>query len=230
MPWYTDDSFKDPNTDLADGNRLVTWSGNGAPYATPLVHSALGEQRLDFDLGHLAFHTSEPLTDCEHPAFNPDGSRVLCTQHQPWEATGSAYGWHLLYQFAWDASLSAWTNEGLVFEPPNDGLLAGYTDSVFPGAGDEAACQNFSYKFAEWCGSDEYVVATLYCSNTGFFDSNDFNVMMSRVVLIKLVKGTTTVDDMWDLTSVVEQEYSATHGSFHGIFSTCSAAAAAAWP
>ena len=37
-------------------------------------------------------------------------------------------------------------------------------------------------------------------------------------------------EGMWDLTAEVEWYENAIPGTFHGIFSTCSTAAAAAWP
>jgi hypothetical protein len=229
-----DMSFKDPNTDLADGTRLVTWSGDGKVGkdkigGTPLVHNVIGYDRVEFDLGYR--DSFGRLLDCEHPAFNPAGDRVLCTQMGGPE--GEDPGWNLLYQFAWDGA-STWVQDGLLFAPPDEADLVSWLGPVFPcfARDDDSTCQIYNYKLAEWCGSDDYLVATLFCTSEDYFSDEAFKVLMSRVVLIEVDRGTTpaTVVGMWDLTAAVEDYEGETRGSYHGINSTCSAPAAAVWP
>jgi hypothetical protein len=222
----TDGSFKDPNTH-DDTNRIVTWSGDGSA-ATPLVHDIWGGHEEEFELGDKS--NGDELKACHHPAWGPDGDRVLCTSMGGTESGEPAWRW--LYQFAWDGS--RWSNDGRVFVPPGEVDMNAYADGVFPeyAEGDDETCQVYVYKFAEWCLSNDYVIATLYCSNSHYNDT--FPILMSRVVLIHFTEDASPagriVDDIWDLTAVVEYDEGVGRGSYHGVFGTCSATSKDAWP
>ncbi len=73
-------------------------------------------------------------------------------------------------------------------------------------------CEWVTYKYGEFCLSDDYVVFTMYCSTDGVISG-------SRVMLVRLSDQT-----RWDITSWVESHVGVSEGSWQGVYSTCSGA------
>ena len=69
-----------------------------------------------------------------------------------------------------------------------------------------------TYKFGHWCGSDRYVVATVFAQA-----SERDPVLQSRVLLF----DTRAPQEMWDLTDVIEALEGVPRGTWRAMFSAC---------
>lgn len=234
-------SFEDGNVhqNVADrgGPGLVTFGGAISP-PTPTEHIP---QVSDLDGGNLVqvdIASSTPaLTECHHPAFNKSGDAILCTGQEPAEDfgildSGSLQHRRRLHSFSWNGAawadgaplvgaLSAADFESIATDKAGNVLPGVFPEQALPGSLDK--CRNYVWKFAEYCGSDRYVVATVYCTDSS--DSPQYRqIRNSRVVLIDLdadddIVGTPAA--YHDLTGWIEDFESAQAGTFNAVFSTC---------
>ena len=167
----------------------------------------------EFELGD-----APDFSSCHHPAWNRWGDRIICTRHYKAETRLSGdteYNLRMLYEFL-PSTLGNWTSpSGHLFSPlsPND-LHERWPD-IYPTSSKKLI---YTYKFAEWCGSDDFVVATLFVSR------EDQTILCSRVLLIRIAENGVTLDDpeYHDLTSRVEDTLSLERGVVQGVYSTCS--------
>ena len=83
----------------------------------------------------------------------------------------------------------------------------------------EKWCKTIVYKYAEWCGTDDYVVVTVYCAEDPEESSlsDVFGVFVSRVILVHLPSS-----EYWDLTKVVQKEFFPDDVNINGVYATCS--------
>ena len=84
----------------------------------------------------------------------------------------------------------------------------------------EKWCKTIVYKYAEWCGTDDYIVVTLYCAEdiTEVSSNDPYGVFISRVILVHLPSS-----EYWDLTKVVQEEFfSDDNVRVNGVYATCS--------
>ena len=229
--YENDTSFKDanthPNPEHSAGlpPRIVTFGGafksaSGLPEQTPRVTNFLGsfEEALD-----LTGEGDETFTECHHPAWNVSGTEILCMRNrEPEHPDGRRQPWlKALYKFSWDERSSTWRNRGLLFVACSLDALK----STFPAFFSTVNVAGVTYKYAEWCGSDKHVLATVYLSD------DDENVLMSRVMLIDI--STPKTPTYRDISSVVERMGPDSGGgsrtNWHAIYGTCSVAHPGPW-
>lgn len=190
------------------GPRIVSFGNDPVSTLMPRVTTLTGDYEEAFETGDSRF------TQCHHPAWNVEGTEILCMRNQIPECEDDDCGTKpylkALYRFLWNGV--SWTNPEHLFEPLTRADLESDFSDVFPPIPD-APGYGYSYKYAEWCGSDAFVLLTLY--------SQDFllNVISSRVMIVR-IDG--EVPHYWDVTAVIERANGVEPGAWHGIFGTCS--------
>lgn len=180
---------------------LAAVDGAGKPLATPLVIAA----------GNNA--AGQPIQGCHHPAWNASGDRIMCMVHRPSETVGGM-ATKLLYTYVRDGA-GKWAIGGRAFEPltPEAAKLA-----VASKLSASAGCELLTYKYAQYCASDDYVVATLYCSTGGKSSGRGAEIGASRVVVIR-----TNPVEYIDITGLVEREQGLSPGALSSFTGTCRA-------
>lgn len=162
-----------------------------------------------------------PIFECHHPAWNVSGDSILCTAHDPTERYPATSGLpeaardrrsRLLYMFT--KSGLHWSGADVPFTPLFPVELNTNFGDRFPLAG-SPSCHIYTYKYAEWCGTDDYIVATLFCSSDYLEDP----IFSSRVFLIR---RSDDKPQYYDITRMIELELGLSAGELHGIYSTCS--------
>lgn len=164
----------------------------------------------DFTLGKTAGGAA--IKECHHPAWNYAGTAIMCMVQNPQETFDGTKA-RLLYTYS-DTG-SGWANQGRTFEPVEMTKSTLDSAKLLTAA---AGCQTINYKYAQWCGSDDYVLATVYCSGAATGDRGA-PVTASRVMLI----GTNPVQYV-DLTSLIEKNQKGDVGTFSAFTGTCSTA------
>lgn len=147
------------------------------------------------------------LVSCQHPAWSRDGQRVMCTQHEEEvmvtfpDGTGARS--KPLRVFNQDDEIG-WKDAGLLFDRTRR----------LPPAFDRKSYHTLVFKFAHWCGDDDHVVATVYCT-----EGTSHTSAQSRVLLIDL----TGRHAHQDLTAIVAKHFPWLGDAAHwrGIFSVC---------
>ena len=197
--------FQDANTHAGPayagavpGERMIVSHGRKTVGAevNPQVHTLDGSTMQEF-------RVDDEHRSCQHPAWNVTGDRILCTMHEP-TARASGRSHRLLFGYRWDGS--EWGAEG-------SPLVAAIEPARVPGmaaAEDAGGCELVTYKYGEFCLSDDYVVFTMYCSTGGA-------ITASRVMLVRL-----SDQARWDITERVEGHMGVDPGSWQGVYSTCS--------
>lgn len=219
--------FQDVNTSRADG-RIVTFGGTSDTDLLPQVEELNGSGVQSFDTSGAY---ADGFTDCHHPAWSPEGDAILCTRvKEPETVEGyeesDRIEQQLLYRFTFDGT--RWANPDRLFTPSPPSAL---DTSIFPPpeSGEDPLCTMYVYKFAEWCGSSDWIVATLFCANYRWEPTTDTSrIFRSRVMLIDIRVTESPV--YYDITSMVETATGAEAGSFTGIYSTCTASSGPTLP
>lgn len=235
--------------------RIVTFGGflgAAGEFHLPQVADLHGHDVTHFDIPQADWQPplSPDPPECHHPAWNPDGTRILCTRYQgPEHVEGDTqttdetvtYDLRRLYQFEWDGT--EWVRYGgTSFVVPAAGaMVEALTGSEFnlisrdtSGAAlnvflprfnkdaDAEGCGAYVWKFAEWCASSRYVVATVYCTDNT--SSEQGKPLHSRVVLID-TENTGSHLGYTDLVTIIEYWLdgggTALLGTYSGVFSTC---------
>lgn len=224
--WATGDGVSTTADSSREKRRVATFgpgpgsSGAEAPRVhglTPKRSSATEIVAEEFDLGFNM--EARPIESCHHPAWNPGGNRIMCTSQDPSE-TYNTPGDNLLrflYTYTYNSADELWYDPQPPFTPLTPAELEAEFGSLFPESGDPH-CEIYTYKFAEWCASDNYIVATLFCSaQRKHIDSDDpYNIITSRVMLIRRFPVRYT-----DITRIVEKSRGLRPGQTHGVYSTC---------
>ncbi len=153
------------------------------------------------------------IEGCHHPAWNASGDQILCMVHRPSEGVGGM-STKLLYTYARDAA-GAWSLAGRAFEPVTP-EAAGL--SVASQLSESAGCTVLSYKYAQYCDSNDWIVTTLYCSKEGNASGRGAVIGASRVLLI----GTKPVRYL-DVTGMVEASQGVKAGTLSSFTGTCRA-------
>ena len=201
----------------ADGTAKVVGFGpvdQGGKIVYPLSLSTLSPE------GRLKGSDSRPslgknangkdIESCHHPAWNLSGDRILCMVHRPMETIGGIKT-RLLYSFA--PSGSTWNNVGRTFEPlpmETSGL------EIAPEMSAAAGCQVITYKYAQYCQSDDYVVASLFCAKEGKASGRGAEIGASRIVLVH-----TNPVSYLDITRLVEKDRQLPVGGLESFTATC---------
>lgn len=170
------------------------------------------------------------VPQCHHPAWNPGGTKVLCTRYQDPDTLKAGeieYDLRKVYSFTRDSG--TWENpEELVETLTPDQFNA---ISRFGGASLDlftprleahgAGCQAYVWKFAQWCGDSRYLVATVAC-NDNLSTASPKEMRNSRVFLIDITHGAPSPRDYVDLVTFIERSLGPGYvGTYNGIFSAC---------
>ena len=170
------------------------------------------------------------ITECHHPDWNPKGNRVSCIQHGnpekiPYLDPPAGLGHRALYVFERQGSgaTASWQSPGLLFKMPSESDLETElgADVLPKHARDNSTptCEIYHHKYAQWCKSENYIVATLYCFDMDYNTSADYN-FTSRVVLIKIDQPEV---EYWDITRAIRDRFFPGEDAINieGIFPTC---------
>ncbi len=163
-----------------------------------------------------AFVRNSGTESCQHPAWSPKGTRVLCTKQEERlqntetgfnDGRGPGATLRPLEVFREDHD-GVWTQEAeRLFEP--------LPYSEYPAAFPRAGCRDLiTYKFAHWCGDDAHIVATVYCSD------GEHDIGTSRVLLIDITDRARPV--YHDLTAAIESHLGLAEARLQAIYSVCS--------
>lgn len=199
----------------AAGTEIVafgpTESGGGPGY-TPIVATispggVVGTAQTRVSLGKNA--SGNAIKECHHPAFNVSGDEILCMVHEPSEKVGGQRT-KLLYSFKKNTG-GDWLNAGRTFSPREISATGMDSESLFTG------CNSVVYKYAQWCGDNDYVITNLYCAGEGS-GGRGSSIAASRVVLIGRSK-----QQYVDITSLVEKSKGLSVGDMSGWSATCKA-------
>ena len=216
-----DRSFQDVNTARDGTSRIVSFgraAGSGQP-RKPVVHTITGQMapsqqspaslRQEFDLGPRV-DVGRKIQECHHPSFNPSGERISCSEQKTVERIDNTQ-FRLIYEYQ-ESYWNRWAQVGLAFHRKRhltDWLPAPFQRWV----GDENVI--LTYKQSEWCGSDRYMVVTLFADRV-----NDDKSRNSLKSLVYLVDRHTQV--MTDLTAIVAREMRMSNpGTINGQYATC---------
>lgn len=103
-----------------------------------------------------------PLAGCAHAAWSPDGSALLCTEQGT--ASLAALGLQSrIYRVPFSASAFAAGSSGIVPTIAEPLFTHRLPEAVFPLTPGQS-CDVFHHKYAEWCGDDRHVIATIGCA------------------------------------------------------------------
>ena len=225
-----EDSWAHPNDDdIVAGHGKFRWSGIARPDCTmscaDLSSSPL-PILLDTRTGGyqvLLLETDHPssvgetlrLTGCAHVAWSPGGERLLCTEQGTPELAAA------------DASSRIY-----VAEPDLDSLTTGNTGNrvtaaapmfdhfdpgqLFPLQAEER-CDIFHHKYAEWCGDEQHVVATVGCGMQT--NAGTVQLLYDRVYLIGLQNP--AAPGYTDLSAYLEQALELPAWSMTSFTATC---------
>lgn len=183
--------------------------------------------------------------ECHHPAWNPFGTRNLCTRYQDSEtwsgyladlSTPWLYELRRLFAFQKGTLLNQWRltgadsfgTVGALVEPLTDAEfnnIPGFGSNLFPPrkntAHDSPGCTTYVWKFAEWCASERFLVATVYCTGTTLGDDGYPTALHSRVVLID-TENSGSAAGYTDLTTIIEMQFGPPQvGQYSGFFASC---------
>lgn len=176
--------------------RVLDLDADGAPKGPPSI----------FEMG--VNESGMPITECHHPAWSYSGDRILCMVHEPAEQIDGVRT-RMLYE--WKLTDGKWTNPKRVFQPkPVD--KAGIASDVLFQPRDY---QHATYKYAQWCGSDDWVIANVFSSNRSEVRKGEDSVA-ARVMLIH-----TNPVEYFDVTSMIEQHEGLALGQMFGFTATC---------
>lgn len=170
------------------------------------------------------------VPQCHHPAWNPGGTKVLCTRYQdPDTLTADEIDYDLrkLYSFTRDSG--RWENPEELVETLTPDQFNGISrhggaslDLFKPRttkSGD--GCGAYVWKFAQWCGDSRYLVATVACTDN-LSTEDPKEILNSRVFLIDITHGAPSPHNYIDLVTFIELSLGPGHlGTYNGIFSTC---------
>lgn len=210
VSWRDPDAYRDP-PGLAPGLWVTAFGKHGIASkqedSKPIVASiGFPQQLLNVNLGRG--RDDERIVSCHHPAWNVTGTEILCTrQFHPDKTSVLDLEVRALYGYRFNGT--GWASPREVVES-RDLRLRFPTQLKHVHDGDL-----LTYKYGHWCGSDRYVVATVFGQT-----KDGQPVITSRVMLFDT--GSTPAG-VWDLTDVVEDVEGVSRGTWRAIFSTCAA-------
>lgn len=189
------------------GPRIVSFGNDPVSTLMPRVTTLTGDYEEAFETGDSRF------TQCHHPAWNVEGTEILCMRNESVEHEGNLQDQpylRALYRFKWDGN--RWGEPGRLFEPMSRTDLEETFGDVLPPVSVDGT-SGYTYKYAEWCGSNAFVLLTLYGTEQGR------TVLSSRVMMVRIDGPTPRY---WDVTAAIEEANGVAPGQWQGIFGTCS--------
>lgn len=200
------------------GPKMATFGVDASGFERPQVSNLDGSEPESFSMGADPTHLT-----CHHPAWNPDGTAIVCQREDDNVEIAPRTYEKGLYRFEWSALGNQWNNVGPLFPSPSPAdieIAMGTTPAgtpLFPGDTTQLPfCATRAWKSPEWCYSEDFVVVTLTCSHPSVHFVH--NIFTSRVVLVDM-RGTSPV--LYDLTRQLEELLGIAEGSYHAIFATC---------
>ncbi len=151
------------------------------------------------------------LEACHHPAWSPSGASIVCQAHRPSE-TVDGMETKVLYRYARDAA-GGFASAGVAFTPVSP-TAAGLDAAAL--LGPAAGCKTLTYKYAEYCRSDDWLVTTLYGSQGATGSGRGAVVGASRVLLVEAATSRYV-----DVTRLVEQQRGLKVGGLSSFTGTC---------
>ncbi|MFN2114087.1 MAG: hypothetical protein ACK2T6_00095 [Anaerolineae bacterium] len=174
------------------------------------------------------------INSCAHLALNSDGTQLLCTEQLTWtpadncRTCGEKVNQDRIYGFDYDAETGRYEpmvgggEYGLLFRHLGPVGLhvfdSRYPTADTPGPGGLYCERGYLHKYAEWCGTDDYVVATVFCSTEAASWAGEAT-LYSRIMLIDI--SDRLYPEYYDVTSELERLTHAREGSYHGFSATC---------
>jgi hypothetical protein len=222
----SDHSLQDPNT--APDGRITCFGGktnaNGVAdkdWLKPMVFERDGTNFEEFNIGNHVLD-GRPLHACHHPAWNPNGTNIACSEQSIYDTLNTVQ-YRLLYNYelsgnSWNQTSQAWAVN--VGNPPS-----------FPAPFNNLqGCDRYTIKYSEWCGDNRMMIVTLYCGELVNLDSDpelEENILRSRVYLVYRRSPFENInfgnaDLMWiDLTSFLADQFGESDLFFNGVYGTC---------
>lgn len=204
-------------------------SGGGEGATIPRVHALAWQGAVTksgtnwrpemFQLGTLRTMPGQAVQDCQHPTWSIDGASIYCWNHSArdrWPADNPRSLLEMTYRYVWSGSAWVQAPEKWAFTPPDPTTLSQISLGLFPAqsASTSPRCEVTAYKQASECGSSDYMVMTLFCSDAKY--NPPYPTFVSRVLLVHRDPFS-----YWDLTGLVEAQERRPLGSMQGIYSTC---------
>ena len=225
-----EDTWAHPQDDaIVAGHGKFRWRGSGRPdcqtSCSDLSSSPLPIV-LDTRSGRhqvLLMETTEPsvtdgtlaLIGCAHVAWSPNGERLLCTEQGTPELDAAGLSSRIYVMTPDLAALAAGGsgNTTMAATP----LFAHRTAAdIFPLQPGER-CDIFHHKYAEWCGDEQHVVATIGCGMR--MDDGSTRLLYDRAYLIGL--NNPAAPSYTDLTLQLERQTGQADLSMTSFTATC---------
>ena len=160
-----------------------------------------------------------PLEGCAHLAWSPDGKKLLCTEQG---TMADGFMQSRIFTFDFDRN----TDPKNVVSSKMASPLFEHRESteMFTLAQGEA-CSVYYHKYAEWCGSEDFVVATVGCGCETTQCTNETGgepkMIGERIYLIGVSDPSAPV--YYDLNAQLESKLGAASGSLTSFTATCGA-------
>lgn len=160
-----------------------------------------------------------PLEGCAHAAWAPDGSALLCTE----QGTASLALLGLqsrIYRVPFSASAFAAGTSGIVPTIAEPLFTHRLPAAVFPLAPGQD-CDVFHHKYAEWCGDNTHVIATIGCAMD--IGGGITSLLYDRVFLVDITNPLAPV--YTDLIAPIEASRGLSPYAMTGFTGTCARSA-----
>jgi len=161
---------------------------------------------------------TRPITECHHPAWSTSGAEIACHAHLPsvrFNDDPTAAEPLVKLTYTYRRAGSVWGNPVLAFDPGSPDSLQASLGAGMP----KAVCvSEYSYKQAEFCLADGYMILTLFCRGPKPADDPDAKglVTRSRVLIVRREPLR-----IWDVTGWIESLTGATEGTLRSQVGTC---------
>jgi hypothetical protein len=225
-----EDTWAHPQNDaIVAGHGKFRWSGAGRPdcatscselSSSPLpilldtrtgLHQVLLLEAQEPALGGVTL----PLVGCAHVAWSPNGERLLCTEQGTPGLSAAGLSSRIYVTTPDLAALAAGTSGNrpipatLLFEHREAAALLPLQPAE--------RCDIFHHKYAEWCGDEQHVVATIGCGMKG--DDGTVQLLHDRVFLIAMHDP--AAPSYTDLTAQLERKTGQPQSSLTAFTATC---------
>lgn len=242
---YTETDFNDPAVAPDSGGggvssrRIATFGENAkttgaacgvAEEGVPRVHRGLAPTEDEFECFSLGVNRGDrEINSCQHPSWSLDGTAIYCWQHNPEDVSPENREAVLALPYVYrpskgSESWSQVTDGETAFTELLASALEEQFGGLFPALPSGAKkggpyCRVTAYKHAMECGTANFMVMTLFCSDATYNNHASGDVFSSRVVLVRKEPLT-----YWDLTGMIETTLGQSPGTLHGIYADCGAA------
>lgn len=190
----------------------VTTSKTGV---VPTEEFELGDGAKNVGAGLWTDGTGRPIQECHHPAWNVSGDEIVCHAHLPdvpFAEDVSAEGPSVKLNYVYSRSAGGWGSPQLPFDPGTPGSLEAALGVAMPAAD----CRTYSYKQAQFCGSDGFMVLTLFCKGDPPLGRTDGEIVHSRILIVRRRPLR-----LWDVTGWIEHLHGVPRGTLTSQVGTC---------